>query len=60
MEEAFPERDPFGGIIGTFHHLYFSGLPTGVIVYGAAFSALEVVPLVLIPLHNSFLLPSIV
>ena len=38
----------FGGIIGTFHHLYFSGTPTGVIAFGATFSALEVVPLVLI------------
>lgn len=38
----------FGGIIGTFHHLYFSGTPMGVIAFGAAFSALEVVPLVLI------------
>ncbi|MCL6547287.1 MAG: nitric-oxide reductase large subunit [Alicyclobacillus sp.] len=38
----------FGGIIGTFHHLYFSGTPIGVLAFGAAFSALEVVPLVLI------------
>ncbi|WP_458414151.1 nitric-oxide reductase large subunit [Schinkia sp. CFF1] len=38
----------FGGIIGTFHHLYFSGTPMGVLAFGAAFSALEVVPLVLI------------
>lgn len=38
----------FGGIIGTFHHLYFSGTPVGVMAYGAVFSALEVVPLVLI------------
>lgn len=38
----------FGGIIGTFHHLYFSGTPLGVIAFGATFSALEVVPLVLI------------
>ncbi|PKP38120.1 MAG: nitric oxide reductase large subunit, partial [Bacteroidetes bacterium HGW-Bacteroidetes-14] len=36
-----------GGIIGTFHHLYFSGTPTAVIALGASFSALEVVPLVL-------------
>ncbi|MDB4960086.1 MAG: norB [Myxococcales bacterium] len=35
-----------GGIIGTLHHLYFSGTPTAVIAFGAAFSALEVVPLV--------------
>lgn len=38
----------FGGIIGTFHHLYFSGTATAVIAFGATFSALEVVPLVLI------------
>ncbi len=37
-----------GGILGTFHHLYFSGTPTAVIAIGATFSALEVVPLVLI------------
>lgn len=37
-----------GGIIGTFHHLYFSGAGPTVIALGAVFSALEVVPLVLI------------
>ena len=37
-----------GGIIGTFHHLYFAGTPTVVMALGATFSALEVVPLVLI------------
>jgi nitric oxide reductase subunit B len=37
-----------GGIIGTFHHLYFSGTPAVVMGLGAVFSALEVVPLVLI------------
>ena len=37
-----------GGIIGTFHHLYFSGTPNVVLGLGAVFSALEVVPLVLI------------
>lgn len=37
-----------GGIIGTFHHLYFSGAGPAVIALGATFSALEVVPLVLI------------
>lgn len=37
-----------GGIIGTFHHLYFSGTPVSVMALGATFSALEVVPLVLI------------
>jgi nitric oxide reductase subunit B len=37
-----------GGMIGTFHHLYFTGTPIGIIALGATFSALEVVPLVLI------------
>lgn len=37
----------FGGIIGTFHHLYFTGTPTAILALGASFSALEVVPLVL-------------
>jgi nitric oxide reductase subunit B len=37
-----------GGIIGTFHHLYFTGTPNVVLGLGAVFSALEVVPLVLI------------
>ncbi|MBE0650224.1 MAG: nitric-oxide reductase large subunit [Bacteroidales bacterium] len=36
-----------GGVLGTFHHLYFSGTPTAVLALGATFSALEVVPLVL-------------
>ncbi|MCE5346713.1 MAG: nitric-oxide reductase large subunit [Bacteroidales bacterium] len=35
-----------GGVIGTFHHLYFAGTPTAIIALGASFSALEVVPLV--------------
>jgi nitric oxide reductase subunit B len=37
-----------GGIIGTLHHLYFSGTPTFVIALGSVFSALEVVPLVFV------------
>jgi nitric oxide reductase subunit B len=36
-----------GGILGTFHHLYFTGTPTAVLALGATFSALEVVPLVM-------------
>ena len=36
------------GIPGTFHHLYFSGTPVSILAVGASFSALEVVPLVLI------------
>jgi nitric oxide reductase subunit B len=41
----------FAGIPGTFHHLYFSGTPTPIMAVGASFSALEVVPLVLIGLE---------
>jgi len=37
-----------GGIIGTFHHLYFTGMPTAVVALGSVFSALEVVPLCLV------------
>lgn len=37
-----------GGIPGTFHHLYFSGTPISISAIGACFSALEVVPLVLV------------
>lgn len=37
-----------GGILGTLHHLYFSGTTTPVIAWGAMFSALEVVPLALL------------
>jgi nitric oxide reductase subunit B len=37
-----------GGIVGTLHHLYFTGTPTSVLALGSVFSALEVVPLVLI------------
>ncbi len=41
----------FAGIPGTFHHLYFSGTPTSIMAVGASFSALEVVPLVLVGLE---------
>ncbi len=37
-----------GGILGTAHHLYFTGTPISVMAVGATFSALEVVPLVLL------------
>lgn len=36
------------GIIGTFHHLYFTGSPLMITALGASFSALEVVPLTLL------------
>ena len=38
----------FGGILGTLHHLYWTGTPTSIIAVGAVFSALEVVPLSLL------------
>ncbi|HET7729025.1 MAG TPA: nitric-oxide reductase large subunit [Usitatibacter sp.] len=38
----------FGGILGTLHHLYWTGTPTSVIAVGAVFSALEVVPLAIL------------
>lgn len=41
----------FGGILGTLHHLYFTGTPTSIIAVGSVFSALEVVPLTLIGLE---------
>ncbi len=36
------------GIIGTFHHLYFTGTPLFITALGATFSALEIVPLTLL------------
>jgi nitric oxide reductase subunit B len=43
------------GVIGTFHHLYFTGTPTSIIALGAVFSALEIIPLTLLAfevVHN--------
>jgi nitric oxide reductase subunit B len=37
-----------GGVVGTLHHLYWSGTPLSIMAFGASFSALEVVPLVVI------------
>lgn len=37
-----------GGVIGTMHHLYFSGSPAIHMAAGAFFSAMEVIPLVLL------------
>ena len=37
-----------GGVLGMFHHIYFSGTPTAVIALGSVFSALEVVPLMVV------------
>ncbi len=37
-----------GGVVGSMHHLYFSGAPAVHLSLGAFFSAMEVVPLVLL------------
>ena len=37
-----------GGVVGSMHHLYFSGAPSVHMSLGAFFSAMEVVPLVLL------------
>lgn len=37
-----------GGIVGTMHHLYFSGTPVEHMALGAFFSAAEVIPLTLL------------
>src|SRR4029077_5738173 len=34
-----------GGVVGTMHHLYFSGTPAVHMALGAFFSAAEVIPL---------------
>ncbi len=36
------------GVIGTFHHLYFTGSPAFISALGATFSALEIVPLTIV------------
>jgi len=36
------------GVIGTFHHLYWSGTPVPIMALGGVFSALEIVPLALL------------
>ncbi|MBI1357035.1 MAG: nitric-oxide reductase large subunit [Acidobacteria bacterium] len=40
-----------GGVIGTMHHMYFSGAPVEHMALGATFSALEVVPLTFLTLE---------
>ncbi len=37
-----------GGVIGTMHHAYFSGAPSAQLALGAFFSAMEVIPLLLL------------
>lgn len=40
-----------GGVIGTMHHVYFNGAPAQFMALGAFFSAMEVIPLVLLTLE---------
>ncbi|MCL4401961.1 MAG: nitric-oxide reductase large subunit [Acidobacteria bacterium] len=40
-----------GGVVGTMHHLYFSGSPAAILALGASFSAMEVIPLLLLTLE---------
>ena len=40
-----------GGVVGTMHHMYFSGTPAAHMALGAAFSAMEVIPLLLLTLE---------
>lgn len=37
-----------GGVIGTMHHLYFTGTPAMYMAFGSFFSAMEVIPLLLL------------
>jgi nitric oxide reductase subunit B len=37
-----------GGVIGTMHHMYFNGTPEMHMAWGAFFSAMEVIPLLLL------------
>ena len=40
-----------GGVIGTMHHVYFSGEPSVHMALGACFSAAEVIPLTFLTLE---------
>ena len=40
-----------GGVIGTLHHLYFNGTSSMYMAFGAFFSAMEVIPLLLLTLE---------
>jgi nitric oxide reductase subunit B len=40
-----------GGVVGTMHHLYFSGTPAVTMALGAFFSAAEVIPLTFLTLE---------
>jgi nitric oxide reductase subunit B len=41
-----------GGVVGTMHHLYFSGAPAAHMALGAFFSAMEVIPLLLLTIEG--------
>ena len=41
-----------GGVVGTMHHLYFSGAPAIHMAMGAFFSAMEVIPLLLLTIEG--------
>ena len=41
------------GVIGTFHHLYWTGTPTPIVALGAVFSALEIIPLTVLGFEAS-------
>ena len=41
-----------GGVIGTMHHLYFSGTPATTMAMGAFFSAAEIIPLTLLTVEG--------
>jgi nitric oxide reductase subunit B len=41
-----------GGVVGTMHHLYFSGAPAAHMAFGAFFSAMEVIPLLLLTIEG--------
>lgn len=47
------------GVIGTFHHLYWTGTPAPIMALGGVFSALEVVPLTLLGFEAAMNLRSI-
>jgi len=40
-------------VIGTFHHLYWTGTPTPIVALGAVFSALEIIPLTVLGFEAS-------
>jgi nitric oxide reductase subunit B len=41
-----------GGVIGTMHHLFFSGTPAATMALGALFSAAEIIPLTLLTVEG--------